>query len=436
MQLIPDDTVSGLGARVFARFSARLDGPSDHPIAVGLSGGGDSLALLALTCEWASLVGRKVLALTVDHRLNPQSRQWTQRAGQMAHALGADWQPLVWTEARGGSAIQERARMARHTLLAQAARQGGASMLLLGHTANDVAENQWMRTEGTAVGSLRELSPSPVWPQGRGVTLLRPLLAEGREPLRQYLRDRGLSWIDDPANMDPNYARIRARQALGGAVAPLASPLEPLLADPGPLADAGVIAFSRAALAASSSRTLAVALLCGSGTSVPPRGEKLAALMERVRSDESHVSVLCGARIEMDASTVRIFREGGEQRRSGLVPLSLVKDQGSVWDGRFEFTACENGWQVCSADGNLARLSDEDRQRVSTLPVAARISLPLLHNTLTGQYVLSSPAVRIFGLCGRRYRATTLCLTDETTQEGNLFDLWHGETGPTALFSI
>lgn len=420
---------------MFARLSARLDPGSNRPIAVGLSGGGDSLALLALTCEWAKQAGRPVLALTVDHRLNPQSAEWTQRAGQMARALGADWRSLTWAEARAGSAVQERARLARHTLLAEAAREAGASMLLLGHTANDVAENHWMRDEGTSVGSLREVTPSPVWPQGRGVTLLRPLLAEGREPLRQWLREQGLGWIDDPANLDPQYARIRARQAVGDDVARAEPIRETLLADPGPMADAGVFEFSRSTLTASSSRTLAVALLCASGTSVPPRGDRLATLMARVAADDEATSVLCGARVELDASTVRIFREEGEQRRSGLMPVALTKDVETIWDGRFAFTASEEGWQVLSANGNLSRLSDAYRQRLSTFPVAARLSLPILHSSLSGQYLLTHPSVRVQGLCGRRYRATVMCLTDETTQEANLFDLWHGETGPTALFS-
>ena len=41
------------------------------PLVVALSGGGDSVALLALTMEWAARRDRRVLALTVDHGLNP-----------------------------------------------------------------------------------------------------------------------------------------------------------------------------------------------------------------------------------------------------------------------------------------------------------------------------------------------------------------------------
>ena len=435
MQLIPDATTDGLRARVFARLSARLDGPPDRPIAIGLSGGGDSHALLVLACEWARATGRKVLALTVDHRLNPQSEHWTQSAGEMARALGANWQALSWADARAGTAVQERARMARHALLAEAAREAGAGILLLGHTANDAAENQWMRDDGTPVGQLRELLPSPVWPQGRGITLLRPLLAEKREQLRQFLRQCGLGWIDDPANADLRYSRIRARQAVGAPVANEASRVEIMTPDPGPLADVGVLTFPRETLRVGAARTVSAALLCASGTSVPPRGDRLEALMDRIASKQDAVSVLCGARVEMDAQSVHVFREAGEQRRSGLLPLILPKGVTTVWDGRFAFTSSHEGWTVMSAGGNLSRLSRQDRQKLSVLPAAARASLPILHNSRTEQYVLQSPEVAVSGLCGRRYRATVMCLADETTQEDALFDLWHGETGPTVLFS-
>ena len=438
MQLIPDDATDGLRARVLAQLSARLDGPRDRPVAVGLSGGGDSLALLALACEWGQKAGRRILALTVDHRLNPDSEIWTQRAGQMARDCGADWRGLVWEEARTGTAIQERARLARHALLAGAAREAGASVILLGHTASDALENDWMRAQGTAVGELRRFSPSPVWPQGRGISIFRPLLSEQREDLRHWLGHEGLEWIDDPANTDDRYARVRARKAITGRERAAPTPASIVLPDAGPDADLGVFRFSRSEIA--QPRALAVALLCASGQSVPPRGERLDALVRRVAADMTDAAVLAGARVEMDGPDVRIFREAGEQRRSGLAVLSLRVNEPVVWDGRFEITARENGWQVMSADGFIARLSDRDRRALKALPAHARPSMPVLYKPLTGQYVLGDAGVNMRGLCGRRYRATSLALAgsllDETTQESALFDLWHGETGSTALFSF
>ena len=436
MQLIPDGLTDALLAKVTARLDARLNGPADRPVAVGLSGGGDSHALLAMTCRWAQAKGRRVLALTLDHCLNPQSAAWTAAAGEMARAQGADWQPLVWADAAAGAALQERARMARHALLAEAARKAGAGMLLLGHTADDAAENHWMRQQGTPVGRLRELAVSPVWPQGRGITLLRPLLGITRADLRSWLKAQGVGWIDDPANADPRFGRIRARQALEGeGVVPLDTQSCVALPDAGPWADAGVFRFSRQALARSP-RALSVALVCAAGASVPPRGPRRDALFQRLTDGGDGTAVLGGARVERAGDNVLIFREAGEQKRSGLGPLALTPEQSAVWDGRFLFTAHCAGWQVLPASGNLSRLNGLARRGLAALPPAARASLPVLHNVLSGLTVLAHPEVSVDGLCGRRYRATSACLADETTQESDLFDLWHGETGPTALFSF
>src|SRR5690606_9178284 len=89
----------------------------------------------------------------------------------------------------------------------------GARVILFAHTADDVAEGDRMRAEGSTLGRLRDWSPSPAWPEGRGLMLLRPMLDVSRSELRDWLRGQGADWIDDPANEDLRYARARARVA-------------------------------------------------------------------------------------------------------------------------------------------------------------------------------------------------------------------------------
>ena len=188
---------------------------------MALSGGGDSVALLHLAAEWAGAKGRRLLALTVDHNLNAMSADWTRFAGEAARAVGADWRALSWTEAVPGPGLTARARAARHGLIAEAARAAGARVVLLAHTLDDVAEADWMRARGSTLGRVREWSPSPVWPQGRGLMLLRPLLDERREGLRVFLKARGQGWVEDPANADQRFGRSGARAALRAEALPL-----------------------------------------------------------------------------------------------------------------------------------------------------------------------------------------------------------------------
>lgn len=295
----------------------RLDPAARTPLAVALSGGGDSIALLHLTLAWARGRGRPVLALTVDHGLNPDSAAWTAAAGAKARALGADWRALAWTGPKPTSGIQARARAARHALLAAAARAAGASILLMGHTADDIAEGEAMRAaDAPGLGRLREWSPSPAWPEGRGVFLLRPLLHARRAALRAHLEAEGVDWLDDPANADRRFARVRARQTLAQGEGP--APSFPVLdLDPAISALAARVRFgeggaeaARAGLTdatpSAAKAVLAAALLCVAGGVRPPRGPALERLRGAIAAGD--VATLAGCRIDARGEMVRIAR--------------------------------------------------------------------------------------------------------------------------------
>lgn len=461
--------MSDLAGRVFTRLDARLNHAGPEPVALALSGGGDSMALLDLAAKWAKSRGRRLLALTVDHNLNPESAAWTRFAAQAARAAGADWRGLLWTQARGGAGLPARARAARHALLAEAAREAGARVVLTGHTADDVAESDWMRAEGATLGRLRAWSPSPAWPQGRGLMLLRPILDERRETLRDHLRAEALSWLEDPANADLRYGRGRARSALakalpreGGGVgggagavlftqaqaAPTASPLDAHAQAPrdrprprffpprgrregaSDQAWAGVLPLSRDA----SASALAAVLLCAGGGATPPRGDRLAALQARLAEGEDFTAVLCGARIEASGAGVLAMREPGEWRRRPVAPLELTPGVAAVWDGRFEIVTDRAALRVEAAAGRLAQLSDREREALSGLPRAARAAAPVLIDG-EGRARLAWDAADVRALGVRRLALASAVFTDETTQEDELFHELHGETPPTDLFS-
>src|SRR5262249_47542723 len=126
--------------------------------------------------------------------------------------------------AKPSTGLPAAARAARHGLLADAARALGAQVLLMAHTADDVAEARAMRAAGATTPEPREWAPSPAWPPGRGSFLLRPLLGVGPAAIRDWLRARGEPWTEDRANADPRYARARVRQAGVAPVEPAAEP--------------------------------------------------------------------------------------------------------------------------------------------------------------------------------------------------------------------
>ena len=365
-------------------FDRRLDPHSRAPLVVAFSGGGDSLALLLVAKAWADRVGRQVLALTVDHGLQPQSTAWTRAAHATACNLGAGFRALQWVGEKPVTGLPAAARAARHRLIGDAARASGASVILVGHTLDDQLENAIMRSAGEGVGALREWSPSPVWPEGRGLFHFRPLLTERRADLRRWLSGQGRDWIDDPANDDLRSARARARLQLGGeegAVWRAASnsddALRRLAADCH-TTDWGGIVAPREAFSGdyeSAQRLLQIATACAAGRQGLGRPERAQAVLRRLNAGESFVSSLGGARL-MAGRDLLITRESGEFRRGGGAPVPLYEGVCTVWDGRFEMTAGRGGLFAAPLKGRFSALEPTEKSKLLEIPAAARGALP------------------------------------------------------------
>jgi tRNA(Ile)-lysidine synthase len=370
-----------LEARVFPILDRRLERDNASPLCVALSGGGDSLALLTLATAWTKLNGRRVLALTIDHGLQPDSARWSALARDMALDSGAAWRGLSWNGAKPLTGLPAAARAARHALIADAARDAGAKVVLFAHTLDDVREGEIMRDEGSTLGRLREWSPSPAWPEGRGVFLLRPLLDVRRAELRAHLRDRGLAWIEDPANDDLRFARSRARRRLADHPAPASQRVGRTddavrrAARSASVDDAGVVRFARDLNPPAA--FVAAALVSAAGGTRPPRGDRLERLMARLAGRAPFTATLAGARIEADAREVMILRDAGETARGGLAPVALTPGRASIWDGRFEVAQPAAG-EVRALKGFANALSSIERTEIARFPPSARPAMPVM----------------------------------------------------------
>lgn len=366
---------------------------------MAVSGGGDSIALLHLAHEWAAAHGRSLAVLHVDHGLNADSRLWHDRVRDMAGRLGAEFHSARWDGPHPETGLPAAARTARHARLAEMARAVGARVILTGHTVDDVAEGQWMQAEGSTLGRVRDWAPSPAWPEGRGLMLLRPLLRERRADLRDWLRAQGIDWIEDPANADLRYGRSRARLALAegaGSGVPQqdrSAPADGITAD-----EWGVIRAARD----TGPRALAFGLVVAGGGERLPRRDRLARLSERIVAGENFTAGLAGARLIAEAGGLTLVREAGDYRRRGEPVLDLTPGVEAVWDGRFALTVDEAGWRVAPLAGRAARLGRDDRAVVASLSAEARPGLPvLIRDDETGP-VLAQSRARVEALAACR----------------------------------
>jgi len=193
-------------------------------VLVALSGGADSVALLAAL---AALRGAGELAALsachVDHRLRPGS----EADGVACEALCAALEvPLarVPVTVPGGENVQQAARRARYRALRAAATGAGASRIATGHTRGDQAETVLLRLlRGAGARGLSGIPP-------RRGALVRPLVDRTRAEIVAYLGRRGLGWREDPTNATPRYARNRVRAELLPLLEALAPGVEERLA--------------------------------------------------------------------------------------------------------------------------------------------------------------------------------------------------------------
>lgn len=177
-------------------------------LAVAVSGGADSTALALLARDWVVPREGSVIALIVDHGLRPGSDREAALAAQRLSGQSID-SVSYRLSLTDGAALQERARAARYAVLTSAARENGAVHLLVGHHADDQAELIMMR----AARGTRGLSGMSPISARNDVLLLRPLLALPHAALQDYLRARGVEWIEDPSNLDRRFERGRLRLA-------------------------------------------------------------------------------------------------------------------------------------------------------------------------------------------------------------------------------
>lgn len=187
-------------------------------IALAVSGGADSTALLLLVKRWIEQqAGRtpEITVLTVDHGLRAEAADEARWVGALSAQKGFRHETLVWSGEKPKTGLQAAARKARYRLMIAYCRAHGIPALVTAHHADDQAETFLMRLQrGSGVDGLAAMPPRS---RLNGIDLIRPLLSVKRDQLRAFLRAEGQSWREDPSNRDEKFERIRLRNALKAA---------------------------------------------------------------------------------------------------------------------------------------------------------------------------------------------------------------------------
>jgi tRNA(Ile)-lysidine synthase len=196
-------------------------------LAVAVSGGADSVALLCLLLELRSELGVVLSVAHVNHKLrNQESDEDAEFVSSLAHRHELEMHlheaPLISNRKSAASAevisgIEAAARDLRYAFFRQLAREGKVSKIATAHTLDDQAETVLLRIfRGTGIRGLSGIHPRIIFEdQGRAYgELVRPLLGFRRAALVEYLREQKQSWREDSSNQDTAFLRNRVRHRL------------------------------------------------------------------------------------------------------------------------------------------------------------------------------------------------------------------------------
>lgn len=178
-------------------------------VAIAVSAGADSVALLAAFRQLAPSLGIHLAVAHANHQLRGEHSEADQafveqlaaRAGLQCHVHSA---PIP-----AGENIEQAARNARLGFFQHLIATKQVDRVATAHTQDDQAETLLLRL-------LRGAGPTglagilPVTREG----LIRPALGIPRQDLRQWANLQNLSWRDDHSNSDPVFARNRLRATL------------------------------------------------------------------------------------------------------------------------------------------------------------------------------------------------------------------------------
>jgi tRNA(Ile)-lysidine synthase len=403
------DSPAALSPHEFERLMAALPALGGASrVAVAVSGGADSMALALLVKDWAAPRGVTVTALTVDHGLRPEAAAEAAAVGGWMAARDIPHQVLVWRDRPRGN-LQAEARRARYGLLENWCAVNDVPVLLLAHHLEDQAETVLLRLgRGSGVYGLAgmALESAPAWPGAPA--RLRPLLGIAKARLAATLHVAAQSWIEDPSNRNPAFARVRVR-GVWSQLAPLGITPERIartarqmarardaldaeahaaIAAAGRFGDGGWCILALAPLRAAHEevglRALALLLMAVGGGEYAPRMERLERLWRSLRTGAPETATLAGCRVASSGESVLMTRE----TRGVQGPLALG-GRAQVWDGRF--LAAGRGLTLDRLrPGAMTVLRGAVPDSVlRRVPAAARPVLPALYD---GEGLLAVPA--------------------------------------------
>lgn len=178
-------------------------------IAVGVSGGSDSLGLLFVLQKWAQYNNCNLTAITVDHGLRIESAYEANYVNEICKQINVKHVTLVWDSSKPISNIEFKAREARYNLISEYCKNNSIKYLLTAHHINDQAETFFIRLfRGSGIDGLSSMQDVTNLYE---MIIIRPFLKIYKRQIQDYLKENNIKWLEDSSNSDEKFLRNKIR---------------------------------------------------------------------------------------------------------------------------------------------------------------------------------------------------------------------------------
>jgi tRNA(Ile)-lysidine synthase len=179
-------------------------------IAIGVSGGIDSMALIFLFKKYSLIKNIKFIAIIIDHKLRHNSFIEAKNVANFLAKNNIDNKILEsYLSQTPNSNIEANLREVRYNLLNNYCFENKINYLAIGHHESDVAENFLIRLfRGSGIDGL---SATDYITKFKEIKIVRPLLDFKKEDLEKYLQENNIKFFEDESNKDEKYLRNKIR---------------------------------------------------------------------------------------------------------------------------------------------------------------------------------------------------------------------------------
>jgi len=403
-QVLVNEPISPVGHEEFESLITNCGVATNRShLAVGVSGGADSMALCILAARWGRSNNVLITALVVDHGFRESSSSEARVVAAWLKRLAIPFEILTIGKPKPTTGLQEKARRWRFLAFDNWCRSNGVGAVLLGHTLDDQIETLYMRINADTGPD--GLSGMLSYARLRGLIIARPLLSVTKKRLIATCNHHNQTWINDPSNLDERFTRVfwrnlkpriglesRSIQRFSTVMGNLRGIIDNYCRDfikySGGVSSFGLIWFEASdfgKLPPYFSELMIGRILSSiGGASKPIKKRKIGNLRRNLTDKTALIETLGGCIVQkLEKGRILIFREYAKC----LALNNSLQGTTSRWDNRFEITLSggqsgviealgHHGWRQVTKTKNIS----EHFSVLKQVPFKARLSLPVIRH--------------------------------------------------------